>query len=181
MQPPAQEKSSLSWGGLTVTGIFQPPGKEKFFISWGSLTGTDSDQPPGNEKSSLSWDCLTGSFVTPVGDPFPPPSKVCYKSPPAEAGDCLTEIKKGAALRNIFLSAAALFIILILLKFYSTLGNSSDRALSLASTAIDASVCVDLVLGIALSDSLNGTLSSAGTAADTSITNNTCHNSGLLS
>ena len=63
----------------------------------------------------------------------------------------------------------------------STLSDSANRALSFASAAIDASVCVDLVLSIALSDSLYGTLSSAGTAADASITNNTCHNCGLLS
>ena len=73
------------------------------------------------------------------------------------------------------------FLLLSIKLLNSTLGNSSNRALSFASAAIDASVCIDLVLSIALSDSLNGTLSSAGTAADTSITNNTCHDSGLLS
>ena len=68
-----------------------------------------------------------------------------------------------------------------MVKRNSTLRDSAYRTLSFASAAIDATVCVDLVLSIALSDSLNGTLSSAGTAADTSITNNTCHSSSLLS
>ena len=66
-------------------------------------------------------------------------------------------------------------------KRNSTLRDSAYRTLSFTSAAIDASVCIDLVLGIALSDCVNGTLCSAGTAADASITNNTCHDSGLLS
>lgn len=38
-----------------------------------------------------------------------------------------------------------------------SLADSADRACTLASTAIDASVCVDLILSIALRDCFDGT------------------------
>ena len=62
-----------------------------------------------------------------------------------------------------------------------SLADSTDRAGTLASTAIDASICVDLVLRIALRNSLNGAGTCACAAADASIINNTCHFVILLS
>lgn len=57
----------------------------------------------------------------------------------------------------------------------SALGDGTYRTLSLASAAVDAGVCIDFIMSIALCNCLYRTLSSAGTAADAGITNNTCH------
>lgn len=62
----------------------------------------------------------------------------------------------------------------------SALRDSAYRTLSLASTAIDAGICIDFVVCVALGNSLNRALSSARAAADASITNNTCHSINLL-
>lgn len=61
----------------------------------------------------------------------------------------------------------------------STLADRADRTCALASAAVDASIGVDLILRIALSDSFNGAGSSTGAAADAGIINNTCH--GIVS
>ncbi len=58
--------------------------------------------------------------------------------------------------------------------------NCTYRTLSLACTAIDASVCTDLVMSVTLLNCLYRTLRSAGTAADARITNHTCHGIYLL-
>ncbi len=62
----------------------------------------------------------------------------------------------------------------------SAFRNCTYRTLCLASSAIDAGICIDLIVCIALSNCLYRTLSSARTAADASISNNTCHSFILL-
>ena len=61
------------------------------------------------------------------------------------------------------------------------LNNRACRTCAFASTAIDAGICVDLVLSVALRDSFDGAGSSASAAADAGIINNTCHFVDLLS
>ena len=67
----------------------------------------------------------------------------------------------------------------LLLRYYSGmklfLGDSAYRALSFASTAVDAGISIDNEMLVTLGNSLYGALSGAGTTADASITNNTCH------
>ena len=57
------------------------------------------------------------------------------------------------------------------------LNDRANRTLTFANTAVDASVSINYVLGIALGNSVHGTSGSAGTAADAGIVNNTCHDS----
>ena len=54
------------------------------------------------------------------------------------------------------------------------------RALSRASAAVDALVCIDLIVVIALADCVYGTLRLTGTAADAFVTDFMCHFSTLL-
>lgn len=61
------------------------------------------------------------------------------------------------------------------------LNNRACRTCAFASTAIDAGISVDDVLGIALADSVDGAGGSAASAADAGIINNTCHFEVLLS
>ena len=78
------------------------------------------------------------------------------------------------------LAGRCFFSILILVSRLC-LGDSSDGALSFASTAINAGICIDLEVSISLRDCTYGALSSAGSTADAVITNNTCHTEILLS
>ena len=57
-----------------------------------------------------------------------------------------------------------------------TLADSFCRALSCATAAVDASICVNYILAITFADSICRTLSLACTTHYTIITNNICHN-----
>ena len=62
-----------------------------------------------------------------------------------------------------------------LVSFRLFSSRSAYRTNTCTSTALYASVCVDLVLAVALSDSAYRTLTSASTAADALIRNLVCH------
>ena len=57
----------------------------------------------------------------------------------------------------------------------SALGNSACRANTCAGAALDALVCIDVVLGIACRNSLYRALSSTSSACDASISNLISH------
>lgn len=60
------------------------------------------------------------------------------------------------------------------------LDDSAHGASTSTSTAVHASARIDLITGIALGDSTSGAGTCAGTASDTTISNNVCHLSILL-
>ena len=59
-------------------------------------------------------------------------------------------------------------------------GNSTNRALACASTAVNTLVGIDLELSISHADSTNRALCFTCTTANTAITNYICHNYILL-
>ena len=58
--------------------------------------------------------------------------------------------------------------------------GSAYRTYAVASTALDASLCVDLILAVALGNSVNGALVCASAAADAIVTDLISHNTNLL-
>jgi hypothetical protein len=74
-------------------------------------------------------------------------------------------IKKASLSGDLFLKQRSLSVRL----------DRSYRASACAGTAADALFGIDLELAVALGDGSNGTLTRAGTAADTGITNRICH------
>jgi len=56
------------------------------------------------------------------------------------------------------------------------LADRAERASARASTAVDASVCIDLILAVAFGDRANGAFARARTAANASVADYVCHN-----